>query len=175
MQVNSRIETLDIAKGIGFFLVVLGHLVPSGGTVSIFIFSFHMPLFFIIAGYFIPEKATLCFYSRRVVTLGINYIVFSLMGLVVTLLVPSWRNALTKNTLFFDAIYNTQPECIHVGQIWFLAAMFWAVTLFFVIHRMFNDSELPCIITSFAVAAISIILSSEKVKIPFGGALQHSI
>lgn len=41
---------IDIAKGIGIILVILGH---SGVNSEIkdFIYGFHMPLFFVISGY----------------------------------------------------------------------------------------------------------------------------
>lgn len=46
--------TIDIMKGIGIFLVVLGHVLEQDLT-NKFIYSFHMPLFFFISG------ITLCF------------------------------------------------------------------------------------------------------------------
>jgi fucose 4-O-acetylase-like acetyltransferase len=50
-----RIEYLDIAKGIGILLVVLGH--NDFAAISPFfhqvIYSFHIPLFFFLSGYFI--------------------------------------------------------------------------------------------------------------------------
>ncbi|MBI4760810.1 MAG: acyltransferase family protein [Chloroflexota bacterium] len=50
-----RIEFIDIARGIGILLVVLGH--NDFGYISPFahqvIYSFHMPLFFFLSGYFL--------------------------------------------------------------------------------------------------------------------------
>lgn len=48
MQRNALI---DIAKGIGIILVVLGHLDTNGQISREFIYSFHMPLFFSFRGY----------------------------------------------------------------------------------------------------------------------------
>ena len=50
-----RIEYLDIAKGIGILLVVLGHndFEVISPFVQRLIYSFHMPLFFFLSGYFI--------------------------------------------------------------------------------------------------------------------------
>ena len=47
---KSRARYLDIAKGIGISLVVFGHLSNRSQLLRILIYSFHMPLFFIIAG-----------------------------------------------------------------------------------------------------------------------------
>ena len=43
--------SIDILKGIGISLVLVAHSL--GGVVSRFAYSFHMPLFFIVAGLFI--------------------------------------------------------------------------------------------------------------------------
>ena len=45
-----RLKWLDIAKGLGIILMVLGHTsIPK--FASDFIWSFHMPLFFIASGF----------------------------------------------------------------------------------------------------------------------------
>lgn len=47
-----RLTYIDLAKGIGIILVVVGHTVKDATSHSV-IFSFHMPLFFILGGCFI--------------------------------------------------------------------------------------------------------------------------
>lgn len=47
---NGRIAWVDIAKGLGIFLVVLGHTYRKN-PVQNWIYSFHMPLFFILSGW----------------------------------------------------------------------------------------------------------------------------
>ena len=46
-----RIDFLDASKGIGILLVILGHILTDKNILLKFIYAFHMPLFFIIAGY----------------------------------------------------------------------------------------------------------------------------
>jgi len=60
---KQRVAFLDYAKAIGIILVVLGHVIntqgnilPSGKIVLQYIYSFHMPLFFIISGIIIGNK-----------------------------------------------------------------------------------------------------------------------
>lgn len=51
-QLSKRIEWIDMAKGITILLVIVGHTVSEGfyeGIVRGLIFSFHMPLFFILS------------------------------------------------------------------------------------------------------------------------------
>ena len=61
MEKQARIKYWDLLKGIAIFLVVWGHTIQYGGSGSIFfdnkafifIYSFHMPLFLLISGYFL--------------------------------------------------------------------------------------------------------------------------
>ena len=51
MQImKNRISYIDIAKGIGIFLVIWGHIILSGPAYNI-IYAFHMPLFFFLSGF----------------------------------------------------------------------------------------------------------------------------
>ena len=52
MKKKARIEVIDIAKAITIFLVIVGHSTGNFDT-PLFrrvLYSFHMPLFFILAG-----------------------------------------------------------------------------------------------------------------------------
>lgn len=78
-----RIKWIDLTKGVAIFLMVCGHTgIPS--LISNWIWSFHMPLFFIISGMlFCPTKYTNIqkFIHRRIQTLIIPYITFSIIEL----------------------------------------------------------------------------------------------
>lgn len=47
-QSNLRNSTFDMMKGLAIILMIVGHRVAFGYRI---IYSFHMPLFFIIAGF----------------------------------------------------------------------------------------------------------------------------
>lgn len=52
-----RIVWVDVCKGIGIILVVLGH---TGSPFVRLIYSFHMLLFFIISGFLVSDKTYCC-------------------------------------------------------------------------------------------------------------------
>lgn len=52
---RKRIEYLDIAKAMTIILMIIGHM--SSGILRNFIYSFHMPLFFILIGYCYKERS----------------------------------------------------------------------------------------------------------------------
>src|SRR5262247_1929309 len=65
---SQRIEYIDIARGLGILLVVLAH--NDFGYISQYgyqvIYSFHMPLFFFLSGYFIKTDISFFeFFKKR--------------------------------------------------------------------------------------------------------------
>lgn len=53
---DKRIREIDILKGILILFVVIGHYPFINQSIKQIIFWFHMPLFFIISGYFYKNK-----------------------------------------------------------------------------------------------------------------------
>lgn len=133
---NKRIEWVDIAKGIGIILVVLGHCLNIDTPVFHIIFMFHMPLFFILGGYvFNNKKRFQVFMCKKIQTLVIPFFCFYLMGLVVTLIIPEWRDGLSKEGIIKD-LWLADPNAIHNSSIWFLICLFWVQMLFWIISKM---------------------------------------
>lgn len=50
---NKRLAWIDIAKGLGIIAVVISHFAPKGTTFYQSIYWWHMPLFFMIGGFFV--------------------------------------------------------------------------------------------------------------------------
>lgn len=54
---NKRLIYIDIAKGIGIVLMIIGHCgIDNHPYIKNIIYCFHMPLFFIISGYFFKVR-----------------------------------------------------------------------------------------------------------------------
>ena len=65
LQKQERIAWIDLARGIGILLIILGHL-PGLGKLGVWIFSFHVPLFFFLYGYlFKNDLAFLPFLKKK--------------------------------------------------------------------------------------------------------------
>ena len=74
---NGRIDFIDIQKGIGILLVVFGHLISADSYIYRIVFSFHMPLFFLLSGYCYTESLA-------------NWGGRKIWGKFCKLLIPSW-------------------------------------------------------------------------------------
>lgn len=53
---KKRIAWIDISKGIAILCTIVGHCIGKN-KIGIFIFSFHMPLFFVLSGYTLKKTA----------------------------------------------------------------------------------------------------------------------
>ena len=84
-QKKQRIEWLDMAKGYGIILVVIGHCdMPD---LPIYIFAFHIPLFFFLSGFLFSLKANFkSFIETKYKRIIIPYICLSIPMALFTLL-----------------------------------------------------------------------------------------
>jgi fucose 4-O-acetylase-like acetyltransferase len=137
---NARTDWVDAAKGIGIVLVVYGHvarglhtagLYPDGqafARIDAAIYSFHMPLFFLLSGLFFQHSLDRYGLRRLIVnkidTLLYPYVLWSLIqGGIQIMLKGSTSSTLTLGEL---VRLPWQP----LDQFWFLYALFFIVVLF---------------------------------------------
>jgi fucose 4-O-acetylase-like acetyltransferase len=127
---SKRIEYLDIAKGIGILLVVLGH--NDFEVISLFIqrliYSFHMPLFFFLSGYFINTSVPfLDFFKKRFNALlkPFFFTIFLIYFTSVSFEKMGFNTAITRTV---KSLYGSGHYLDWV-QLWFLPHLF-AVSLY---------------------------------------------
>lgn len=76
---KERIVWLDNAKGLGILFVVLGHIYLGNSVQARFLYAFHVPLFFFLAGYLFEEGRSGgagAFFLRMARTRVLPYLVF---------------------------------------------------------------------------------------------------
>ncbi len=121
-MVKERIEWIDVSKGIGILLVIIGHCVYFGKFVHNWIFSFHMPLFFILSGIFFQENTLQNFFCKKARQLIFPYVIFCIIGIIITLIIPQWRYITFADIL--KDLYLGYPDSINVSSVWFLICLF---------------------------------------------------
>lgn len=132
---TSRIKWLDIAKGIAILAVIVGHTVSVGSPVRNVIFSFHMPLFFIVAGYTFKIKPNRFVLISSFKRLLLPYLLLSTLWIsrsyFVSLSSFSFSDFTSScMTIIMGSGYVTPSGIPAVGMAWFLACMFLAKILF---------------------------------------------
>lgn len=92
MKNNNRMKLFDIARGIAILLVLSGHDLAKG-IIKNTIYSFHVPIFIIISGYFYKEKSLLeeikDSFLKLVVPSTLIIILFKYLKVLLTLLLPN--------------------------------------------------------------------------------------
>ncbi len=116
------IDWVNSAKGIGVILVVLGHLLYKSNLslLNRWIYSFHMPLFFVLAGY-VQSTVRPGFLRRRVKQLVVPWLVFAIMGLPYF----GWlmyRKGKSLGTILLDTFYINGKTSN--SPLWYLVVFF---------------------------------------------------
>ena len=139
---QQRIEYIDTLKTIGILAVILGHIASPLGE---FIFSWHMPLFFMIAGFFIKFDISLKdFIVKDFKRLMLPYFLFSFIALILETIK---RIVLNRNKLDYmeelegvfiwmdmSSLLNT-----YAFVLWFLPALFFARISLVVIYKYIQN------------------------------------
>lgn len=155
---NQRIQYIDIAKGTGILLVVVGHCINSSSLLGRWIWSFHMPLFFVISGLcFDSSKNPLFvpFFLKKSRTLLLPLVIFSiLMVAIKSVIFPGEFNFATLKMNFPDAAY------------WFIFVLFLSEILFFSIDKITNNQYLKFILL-FLCLIIGKLLNIYHIYFPY--------
>lgn len=129
-----REKKYDIVKGIAIILMIFCHIVKIR-PIRIWVYSFHMPLFFIVSGYFFREKGIAEQAKSSFRGIMIPYICTILLCVVRTVLLcliqETPLNGL-KNFLIaaLFGIGYMREYSYSIGPMWFLPCMFMARMLF---------------------------------------------
>ena len=146
---SHRDRTFDIMKGIGIMLVIICHFYGwSHPYLARVILSFHMPLFFLVAGYFskpymdVPTfKNDVKRYFKRLYTpMAVTQLMIVLWALLMVIVKhDGWETTIREALSLLWADVDgpiTLWGKLSLGVIWFLLALFVAKTLLIPLSRL---------------------------------------
>ena len=157
---------INILRGIAFFLVLFGHSFPDSAYGYInaytefareFIYSFHMPLFFIISGFCMAPllsekqvsiKAELI---KRCKRLLIPYLFYSYIAIIPKLIFSSYMYIEFEPKVIWTTLLGKSTS----GTLWYLWNLFMINMLFLLISRLTSSRRLWLLI-SFGLYAINL-------------------
>jgi polysaccharide biosynthesis protein PslL len=165
---SKRIEYLDIARGIGILLVVLGH--NDFEAISVFvhqvIYSFHIPLFFFLSGYFINTSIPFFdFFKKRFSSLLKPYffIIFLIYFTSVSFEKMGFNTAITR---IVKSLYGT-GHYIDWVQLWFLPELFVVSLYAFLFITLVSKLQQRWIRWGILLATLALSLPFLKTFYPF--------
>ena len=147
-MVNQKFKELDIAKGIAIMAVVLGHAFPDSdfgienqiaNFIHSFVYGFHMPVFFFIAGLLSAkhkDDQAYPYIKKRAKKLLIPYFALSLVGLVLKQVFASEANHAFSLSDSLMIPLGQSP----MGGMWYLWSLF-VMSLIFILFVRFIDDD----------------------------------
>ncbi|MBR3825869.1 MAG: acyltransferase family protein [Lachnospiraceae bacterium] len=135
---TKRIAYLDMARGIGMVLVVLGHIEYLGAGWLRYVTAFHMPLFFFVSGILIckkkeEEKPFAGLIKKKLVSIMVPYVIFSLLSFLIESS-RIWVKGLDEWNVVLRQLF--QSCCLQgVSTLWFLPALFMGEVIFIGIRK----------------------------------------
>ncbi len=133
---DKRLEWPDVAKGIGIISIIMGHmLIP---WIDQIVFVYHIPVFYLIAGYFLKKKDDTSFAKAKAKRLLIPYLVTCLCIAGYDLLKATYYGLPQKDSIGYwvrASLYGAgerwpEPfDVVQLGATWYLLALFFALVI----------------------------------------------
>lgn len=176
---TNRIEYIDSIKGLAILLMIFGHM--EFHNLNWFIYSFHMPLFFILSGFFFNVEKPI---APRVKKLGIPYL-FTAIAIIAFEILAQCVNYFESNNEVFlrkfeisiaSAILGCgKTVCLGnyqippIGPLWFLMALALGYYILWILHKVENLFKLKhlAIIGCVVLAVMGWGISVIRGQVPF--------
>lgn len=169
---NGRLGWLDVLKCIGMYLVVIAHAEEGfSHDWRVIIYSFHMPMFFIISGmgyYLQLSKRSYTFETivkNKLRTLLLPYFTFSFLSLPIYLLnfrVLSEGGASIPG-LIFGIFYSHQEMATSTtNAMWFVPALFLTLIVFYIIRKWAKANETHLIFMGLIIGLFGCVVSMQR-------------
>lgn len=171
---KSRELWIDYTKMFACILVVIGHLLQGLNKANIewnenlykyidtFIYIFHMPLFMCLSGYLYKKytainswKEYFTFLKKKLINLGIPYIVFYLAYVFINMIFSSSVNSQKGMADILNILTNPMPP------FWFLYALFFIFLVVPLLEKVMKDNKMIIFAVAVLVHILNIYLKTE--------------
>lgn len=145
---KKRIEYIDVARGIAIVLMIIGHCLELNNPIRKIIFSFHMPLFIIISGYFYRDDKIIKCVKNILKKLVIPYasavlILCFIKGIgkmsIIDILENCGKSLLVSFSFAKRWNYSIYAESLK--EIWFIPMLSLIRIFFLLIKRICSNNE----------------------------------
>lgn len=178
-QSVQRVEWIDAAKGLGIALIVIGHVwsLSDPPLAYKWLFAFHVPLFFFIAGLTIrPAPGSLPSYAlNKAHTLLLPYLCYALLGYLFYVAGYVVATSLGRTldefgygflTPLFGIFHGTVGDGYLVNSpLWFLPALFLALLGWQLVTRVVDNSLISWVLV-LALMGLGLAIGDD-LRLPF--------
>ena len=153
VQNQNRIDWIDMAKGYGMLAVIIAHI--CSGPLKLWIYTFHMPLFFFLSGYVFSNKDKFdLFIKKKAKALLIPYFTLGIPMVAFKILFSLYQKTFTidstielvKNFVFQKRLWT----------LWYIACLFFLNIIFYLVTKFANKNISKAVIV-IAMAFIGLV------------------
>lgn len=162
-------KTFLLLSVLGIVFVVYGHC----GGVNIFLnnifpwYSFHMPLFAFISGYFFKDRKIFDFLKIKLKKLIIPYFAWNIVyGIIVNILkhfhIINYGKEFSLYNIFIAPFYSNSNQFVFNVAAWFVISIFFVQVIYFFINKLMKKIKID---TGLSVMVGSIIIAYFEMKL----------
>lgn len=179
-----RIGWVDFAKGVAIILMVLAHILFLRTDLSKIIFVFHMPFFFVMAGFLLNlnkwggAQNFESFAAKIFKRLVVPYFLAELLWYPIWLFVFrdaghlkylwGWNEINPLKALTAIFVGNGNDIGLALGQLWFLPALFVAEIIFIKLYNRLNEVGAEVFVLAVAMCSLLGLCVGKVGALPFG-------
>ena len=168
---KKRIEYLDVARGIAIILVIIGHIFKDG-VLWRFIYSFHMPLFIIVSGYFyknrrLKDEFIILFKKFFLPMIIILFVSFMIAYLSYYNLSDAFIKTLKTIVIGFNYQSRIDYQCLPVEVLWFIYFLVIMRLLFLINKKIAKDDKTLLLLIVAVEMLIGLFLAAYGYWLPW--------
>lgn len=155
-----RYDWVDVLKFLGIFAIYLGHFSQAAGKFYLFVFTYHVHLFFFAGGFF--HK------TPKLKDLG-SYVISKFKRIMIPYFICMAVTIATDYLLYNIDLTNALYEALlgrrnHIGSPWFLTAFFTTVIIYTLLNLIFRNKYIVLVIAFLLHAYYYSILSALNIE-----------
>ena len=162
---ENRVVYIDVLRGIGILLMIMGH-VSFGNFFSKWIHIFHMPMFFIISGFFYKKQHFGEMLKRKSKTLLVPYLIIGIFSICIHF---AMAGEISPHPFRLFLFQNTIEDGIPIaGALWFLTALFFTELIYLTIDTRVGSEPWKTVIVFIMAFAGMWCATDLPFRLPLG-------
>lgn len=137
MTEKTRVEWIDIFKLLGIIAIFCGHFGEAGGRLHVFVFYYHVPLFFFASGIFAGNLEKLTFrdaVKKRFGQIMVPYAFLVVLNMIM-IIITSEDDLFTYMKYMKQFIWGIRNQ-MPAGALWFFTCIFCTGVIFDALRRV---------------------------------------
>lgn len=155
---DNRLLWPDYIKGICILLVLVGHHGDQFPILEKYIYLFHMPAFFFVAGFFSHPKNIQfkTYIKNKFKAYLVPYLAYNMIWFIFRFIIVGFIKKETINWNYLIGVVLQMPETIYSNSIWFLTALFVSSVLFYLIVKIVGKKQQIVLIIICLLSAVGL-------------------